>query len=126
MEPNDNILPMRGTFPKAPKHLNDAGKQAWDTGVGLWSDGTLRQRDLINWTLFCEAVQEKQQCEAIVKKDGEYQRANNGCWVQHPALKRRMQCEHVIRRYSIVFGLLPDARKKRTATAQAVAQRPKA
>lgn len=119
-----DILPLRGTFPKAPRHLNATGKRAWEIGLVLWSEGTLRERDLINWALFCEATQEKEHCEKIIKRDGEYQRANNGCFVQHPAIKRRMQIEHVIRKLSAAFGLLPD-RKKRPAVSQGVAQRPK-
>ena len=116
---------MRGTFPKAPRHLNATGKRAWEIGSVLWGEGTLKDRDLLNWTLFCEAVQEKEHCEKLIKKHGEYQSAQNGIYVQHPAVKRRMHVEDVIRRYSILFGLLPEARKKRPSVSQGVAQRPK-
>jgi len=125
MTDGPNIIPFRGTFPPSPKHLNATGKRAWNLGLLLWSDGTLKERDLVNWTLFAEAVQEKHHCEAIVKKDGEYHRAKNGAFVQHPAILRRQQAENVIRKYSLLFGLLPEARKKRPAVSQAVAQRPK-
>lgn len=116
-------LPIRGGFPDAPKHLNAIGNAAWDSGIDLWSDGTLQKRDLINWTLFAEAVQEKAHCESILASNGEYSVAMNGCWVQHPALKRRQQAENVIRKYSAAFGLIPDARKKRPAISQGVATR---
>jgi P27 family predicted phage terminase small subunit len=120
-----DILPMRGTFPTPPKHLNSAGKQAWKIGSVLWAEGTLKERDLLNWTLFCEAVQEKSHCEALIKKQGEYQVSRNGFLAEHPAIKRRQHIEHVIRKYSMLFGLLPEARKKRPAVSQSVAQRPK-
>jgi P27 family predicted phage terminase small subunit len=125
MSAQRGILPIRGTFPKPPKDLNAVGKKAWEIGLELWSEGTLKQRDLLNWTLFCEAVQEKDHCEKLIKKDGEYQSAQNGILVQHPAIKRRMHIEDVIRKYSTLFGLLPEARKKRPAVSQGVAQRPK-
>ena len=120
-----DVLPMRGTFPTPPEQLDDIGRAAWEVGYDLWSDGTLQKRDLINWTLFCEAVQEKAHCETLTVRDGEYQSAQNGILVQHPAIKRRMQAEAVIRKYSTAFGLIPDARKKRPAVAQGVAQRKK-
>jgi P27 family predicted phage terminase small subunit len=115
----------RGTFPNPPKHLNTIGKKAWDLGVEIWNDGTLKERDLYNWGLFCEAVQEKEHCEKLIKKDGDYQMCINGCYAQHPAVKRRQHAEDVIRKYSLLFGLLPEARKKRPTTSQGVAQRPR-
>ena len=113
----------RGTFPEPPKHLNASGKKAWELGIPIWADGTLKDRDLYNWELFCEAVQEKEHCEKLIKKDGDYQMCINGCYAQHPAVKRRQHAEDVIRRYSLLFGLLPEARKKRPAVTQGVAQR---
>jgi P27 family predicted phage terminase small subunit len=123
MAASRQIVPMRGTFPKAPSTLSATGKKAWELGVDLWADGTMQERDLFNWTLFCEAVQEKEQCEKIIKKQGEYQLSPNGCYAQHPAIKRRQQAENVIRKYSLLFGMLPEARKKRAAVSQGVAQR---
>ena len=118
-------IPMRGTFPDPPSHLNAAGKRAWNLGINLWADGTILDRDLYNWQLFAEAVQEKELCERIAKKDGEYQMSPNGCYAQHPAIKRRQAAEQVIRKYSQLFGMLPEARKKRPSVAQGVAQRKK-
>jgi P27 family predicted phage terminase small subunit len=120
-----HVIPMRGTFPSPPKSLNASGKKAWEMGLPLWSDGTLQARDMFNWCLFCEAVQEKEHCEKIIKKDGEYHMSANGCYAQHPAIKRRQHAEDVIRKYSLLFGLLPEARKKRPSIANPVAQRPK-
>lgn len=117
------VLPMRGTFPSAPKDLNATGKRAWDIGIDLWADGTIQERDLFNWGLFCEAVQEKEHCQRIIKEHGEYQLSPNGCYAQHPAIKRRQQAENTIRKYSLLFGMLPEARKKRAAVSQGVAQR---
>jgi P27 family predicted phage terminase small subunit len=85
----------------------------------------LLDRDLFNWTLYCEAIQEKDHCEKIIKKDGEYQCVQNGCYAQHPAIKRRQHAEQVIRKYSAAFGLMPEARKKRPAVQHGVAQRPR-
>ena len=119
------IVPIRGTFPAAPSSLNATGKQAWEIGIDLWAEGTLKDRDLLNWKLFCEAVQEKEHCEKLIKKHGEYQLSPNGCYAQHPAIKGRQHSEDVIRKYSLLFGLLPEARKKRPSIAQGVAQRPK-
>ena len=117
------VLPIRGTFPMPPKSLNAIGKKAWDIGCDLWAEGVLKERDLLNWGIFCEAVQEKAHCETIIKRDGEYQMSPNGCYAQHPAIKRRQQAEDVIRKYSLLFGLLPEARKKRPASSQGVATR---
>ena len=119
----EKLIPIRNGFPQPPKHLNETGKKAWDIGLKLWLEGTIQERDLINWTLFAEAVQEKAHCETILQRDGEYTVAMNGCYVQHPAVKRRQQTENVIRKYSQAFGLIPDARKKRPAVQQGVTSR---
>jgi len=119
------VFAIRGGFPVAPKKLGKQGRLAWDSGVALWAEGTIRSRDLFNWNLFCEAVDEKEKCEKILETDGEYQMSPNGCYAQHPALKRRQNCESVIRKYSVMFGLVPDARKKRPAVSQGVATRQK-
>jgi P27 family predicted phage terminase small subunit len=118
-------IPIRGGFPMPPSHLDAVGRDAWDMGLQLWLDGTITPRDLSSWTLFAEAYQEKAHCEAIVKRDGEYSVAMNGCFVQHPAIKRRQQAENVIRKYSQAFGLIPDARKKRPSVQQGVIARKK-
>jgi P27 family predicted phage terminase small subunit len=120
-----DAIPINGSIPPAPKHLNATGKKAWQIGKVLWAEGVLKERDLLNWTLFAEAVQEKEHCEKLIKKDGEYQSAQNGILVQHPAIKRKQHAEDVIRKYSLLFGLLPEARKKRPAVSQGVAQRPR-
>lgn len=116
-------IPIRQGFPPPPKHLNKVGKAAWELGASMWVDGTIQQRDLVNWTLFAEAMQEKAHCEEILKKDGEYSVAMNGCFVAHPAIKRRQQAENVIRKYSAAFGMIPDARKKRPSVQQGVVAR---
>lgn len=116
-------IPMRGGFPPPPKHLRSAGKAAWESGLLLWSEGVITQRDVYSWQLYCEAIDEKNHCESILQRDGEYAVALNGCYVQHPALKRRQQSESVIRKYSVAFGLIPDSRKKRPAAQQGVASR---
>lgn len=116
-------IPIRGGFPQPPKALGEHGKAAWELGQQLWSDGVITQRDLYNWQLYCEAIDEKNHCQEILARDGEYGVALNGCHVQHPALKRRQQAENVIRKYSVAFGLIPDARKKRPAVQQGVATR---
>ena len=63
MSAKPDTIPMRGTFPLPPKKLNATGKKAWGIGAVLWAEGTLKERDLLNWTLFCEAVQEKEHQE---------------------------------------------------------------
>lgn len=116
-------IPMRGGFPAPPKHLKADGKSAWESGLLLWSEGLITQRDIYNWQLYCESIDEKKHCENILTRDGEYSVALNGCFVQHPALKRRQQAESVIRKYSVAFGLIPEARKKRPSVQQGVAAR---
>ena len=116
-------IPIRAGFPKPPKSLNEAGKVAWGTGQVLWIEGTITERDLSNWQLYCEAFDEKKHCEDIVLRDGEYVLGPNKCYVQHPAIKRRHLVENVIRKYSQSFGLLPSARKKRPSVQQGVATR---
>lgn len=110
-------------FPAAPASLKKAGKEKWALGEPLWAEGRLTQADLANWLLFAEAWDEKAHCEAIAERDGEYQMAAGGCYVQHPAIKRRKEAEQRIFRYSQVYGLVPEARKKRPAASQGVAAR---
>lgn len=110
-------------FPAVPKHLQAAGKRAWATGKELWNEGRLTARDMSNWLLFCEAWDEKAHCERIAKRDGEYQMSPNGCYAQHPAIKRRKEAEQRILKYSQLFGLVPQARRKAAAVQQGVAKR---
>jgi P27 family predicted phage terminase small subunit len=116
-------IPIRGGFPSPPGHLKEQGKAAWESGLQLWAEGVISQRDIFSWQLYCEAFDEKAHCEMLVKKQGEYQMSPNGCYAQHPAIKRRQQAEATIRKYSVAFGLVPDARKKRAAVQQGVASR---
>lgn len=116
-------IPMGQPFPDPPSDLKDSGRKAWLLGRQLWAEGVLTARDMLNWKLFCEAADEKTHCDNIVKKDGEYQMSPNGCYAQHPAIKRRQQAEAVIRKYSVAFGLIPEARKKRPSVQQGVNSR---
>lgn len=110
-------------FPAPPKHLKKEGKARWAAGESLWSEGRLTLRDMGMWLLYCEAWDEKAHCESIVKRDGEYQCAPNGCYAQHPAIKRRKEAEQKIYRISQAFGLMPNSRRKSPAARQGVAAR---
>ena len=116
-------IPIRAGYPQPPPQLDAEGRAAWNRGLALWLDGTLQQRDLDAWQAYCAAFDEKKHCETIANRDGEYSLGPNKCYVQHPAIKRRMQAEAVILRYQKLFGLVPDARRKRPAVNQGVASR---
>ena len=120
-----DVLPMRATFPEPPDSLGDSGKKAWAAGRELWLEGTLTRRDLAEWELYAEAFDEKDHCEAIVQRDGDYFTSAHGCIMEHPAIKRRQRAEAKIDKYSKLFGLVPEARKKRPAVSQGVATRQK-
>jgi P27 family predicted phage terminase small subunit len=120
-----HLISFRGKFPQAPKHLKATGKAMWQSGASLWADGTLLQRDLPQWALYCEAWDEKQSCEAAIANEGQFQLLKNGCKVAHPAIKLRQSAERTIRFYATAFGLIPDARKKRPAVQQGVIARKK-
>lgn len=114
-----------GGYPDEPKHLKASGKAMWAKGRALWADGTIQGRDIEAWLMLCEAFDELDHCDAVVKKDGEYTISSQGTYSEHPALKRRRATEAKILRYQKVFGLVPDARKKRPAVQQGVASRKK-
>ena len=118
-------LPIRGGFPEPPSHLKQHGKESWDLGIELWADCLLQKRDLANWILFAEAHDEKAQCEKEIAEMGRYQMTSNGCFVAHPGTKLKYQAENVIRKYSQMYGLVPNARQKRPPTnrSQGVTQR---
>lgn len=118
-------LPFHKPFPPPPSHLGAEGKRAWSEGEELWRVGQLIERDLGAWRLYAEAWDEKDRCIKILKKEGEYFTSAHGCRMEHPAIKRRNRAEGQIYRYQKLFGLVPDARKKRPAVQQGVASRPK-
>lgn len=116
-------LKMFSDFPAPPAGLKADGKKAWATGADLWSDGTLTKRDLAAWRIYCEAFDEKAHCIKVLKKAGEYFVSAHGCVMEHPAVKRRNRAEQVIFKHQKLFGLVPEARKKRAAVQQGVASR---
>ena len=117
------ILPMRSRFPSAPAELSEAGKQAWRRGAQLWVDGSLVERDLAGWLNYCKAHDEIAHCLSVVAESGEYFQTKNGAIIQHPAINRRFQVEKTIQKYEKLFGLVPDARRKRPAVQQGVVSR---
>lgn len=112
------ILKLRDPFPLPPKHLKKTGKLKWSIGQELWSSGAISSVDIGNWVLFCEAWDEIDRCEAILKKHGEYQETKMGTFAAHPAIKRIEGLKKEIRRYSMAFGLYPQARRKAPALVQ--------
>lgn len=73
--------------------------------------GAITLADMPNWTLYCELWDEIDHCEEIVKRDGEYNLNAMGNFVEHPVIKRIQKCKNEIRRFSIMFGMAPNARK---------------
>ncbi len=117
------VLKFPGCFPGCAKSLKKAGKAMWKKGAGLWGQGMLTDRDLEAWQMLCEAFDELDHCDEVVKRDGEYQISSQGTFSEHPALRRRRATEQKILRYQKLFGLVPEARKKRPAVQQGVAAR---
>src|SRR5688500_4637812 len=107
------VLKFPGGFPECPKGLKASGKTMWKKGAGLWSQGLITDRDIEAWRMLCEAFDEIDHCDKIVSKDGEYQISSQGTYSEHPALRRRRAAEQKVLRYQKLFGLVPDARKKR-------------
>lgn len=116
-------IPIRSKMPKAPEHLGEHGKNAWAFGADLWTEGVITSRDLPEWTLYCEAFDEKAKCIQIVAEQGEYSVSAHGCVMEHPAIKRRQRAEAKIDKYSKAFGLIPDSRKKKPSVQSGVATR---
>lgn len=114
-----------GGYPDAPKHLGDSGREIWAKGRVFWTDGTIQNRDIEAWRMMCEAFDELDHCDDVVARDGEYTMSAQGTFSEHPALKRRRATEQKILRYQKLFGLVPEARKKRPAVQQGVASRKK-
>jgi P27 family predicted phage terminase small subunit len=112
-----------GGYPNEPNHLKKSGKAMWAKGRALWTDGTLQTRDLEAWLMFCESFDELDHCDKVLKRDGEYNKSSQGTYSEHPALKRRRATEAKILRYQKLFGLVPEARKKRPAVQQGVTAR---
>jgi P27 family predicted phage terminase small subunit len=117
------VLQFSGGFPDYPKSLGESGKEAWAQGRELWNSGTLTARDLDAWRMFAESFDELDHCDFVAKRDGEYSLSSQGTYSEHPVLRRRRATEQKILRYQKLFGLVPDARKKRPAAQQGVATR---
>ena len=116
-------LKFTGGFPDVPKHLGKAGKEMWAKGKSLWVEGVLTSRDLDGWQKLCEAFDEVNECDKAIKKDGRYHVSAQGGFTQHPAIRDRRAAQAEILRYFKLFGLVPDARRKRPAVQQGVVAR---
>lgn len=114
-----------GGYPEPPEHLKATGREMWAKGRAFWADGTIQTRDIEAWVMMCESFDEIDHCDEVVKRDGEYTMSAQGTYSEHPALRRRRAAEAKILRYQKLFGLVPDARKKRPAVQQGVASRKK-
>lgn len=117
------VLKFSGGFPDVPESLGKSGKAMWCQGRDLWSAGTLTERDLDAWKMLCESFDEIDHCDDVAKRDGEYSLSSQGTYSEHPVLRRRRATEQKILRYQKLFGLVPDARKKRPVAQQGVATR---
>lgn len=118
-------IPIRKGYPEPPEHLHENGKRCWDFGLSMWTDGTLTDRDLQAWTIYCESFDEIAHCDDVIARDGEYSLSSQGTYSEHPALRRRRAAEQKVLRYQKLFGLVPEARKKRPAIQRGVATRQK-
>lgn len=117
------VIPIRSSFPSPPEGLGEAGKAAWRRGAQLWIDGSLVERDLSAWLNYCQCHDEIEHCKDVVAEAGEYHYTANGAVIQHPAIARRYQLEKTVQRYEKLFGLVPDARRKRPVVQQGVVAR---
>jgi P27 family predicted phage terminase small subunit len=117
------VLKFSGAFPDATDSLGNSGKAMWVQGRDLWNSGTLTVRDLDAWKMLCESFDELDHCDEIAARDGEYSLSSQGTYSEHPVLRRRRATEQKILRYQKLFGLVPDARKKRPTVQQGVATR---
>jgi P27 family predicted phage terminase small subunit len=117
------ILPFTSAYPSPPKSLKAGGKAIWVKGTDLWNTGILTDRDLDAWQMYCEAFDEITHCDSVVERDGEYTLSSQGTYSEHPALRRRRAAEQKLLRYQKIFGLVPDARKKKPTVQQGVASR---
>ena len=113
------------SYPKPPDNLGPEGKAAWAAGEPLWERGQLTDQDLLAWTRYCRLHDEIEHYAKIAKEQGEYTLSQAGTWSEHPALRGRRATIKDMLSLEKLFGLVPDARKKRPAVAQGVASRPK-
>jgi P27 family predicted phage terminase small subunit len=116
-------LKFPGGFPDVPSHLGKSGKSMWTKGRQLWVDGGLTARDLDGWQKLCEAFDELDECDKAIKKDGRYHESAQGGFTQHPAIRDKRAAQAEILRYFKLFGLVPEARRKRPAVQQGVTSR---
>jgi P27 family predicted phage terminase small subunit len=116
-------LKFTGSFPAAPKHFGASGKEMWAKGKTLWLEGGLTSRDLDGWQKLCEAFDEIDVCDRAIKRDGRYHASAQGGMTQHPAIRDKRAAQAEILRYFKLFGLVPDARRKRPAVQQGVTSR---
>ena len=117
------ILKFKSDFPATPTDLGPRGKAAWSKGKDLWITGVLTELDLVAWKMFCEAFDELSHCDEVLSEQGEYQLSSQATYSEHPALRRRRATEQKILRYQKIFGLIPEARKKKPSIQQGVSTR---
>lgn len=110
-------------WPVCPNHLKCSGQSVWAKGEPLWNRGEITVQDVDAYLMYCEAFDELDHCYAVLAQQGEYQESSQGGFQEHPALRRIRAVEGKIFRYQRLFGLVPEARKKRPAVQQGVATR---
>lgn len=110
-------------WPDCPKHLKQSGQSMWSKGEPMWARGEITVQDMQAWQMLCEWFDELDHCNAVLATHGEYQESSQGGFQEHPALRRIRAIEGNILRYQRLFGLVPEARKKRPVAQQGVATR---
>jgi P27 family predicted phage terminase small subunit len=110
-------------WPACPNHLKRSAQAVWAKGEPLWNRGEITVQDVDAYLMYCEAFDELDHCYAVLAQQGEYQESSQGGFQEHPALRRIRAVEGKIFRYQRLFGLVPEARKKRPAVQQGVATR---
>ena len=106
-------IPIRGSYPQPPKHLLDDGRVAWESGLKLWQEGSLIERDLPAWTIYCEWWDRRAKYIADLSDEegaGEFQVTQNGTLIAHPAIRLLEKVEQNLTKYSVLFKLVPSAR----------------
>lgn len=119
-------IPIRGSYPQAPDHLLDDGRIAWESGLKLWQEGSLTERDLPAWLIYCEWWDRRARYLGDLSDEdgaGEFQVTQNGTLVAHPAIKLLEKVEQNITKYSVLFKLVPSARAQQQIKSNSVSHR---
>lgn len=111
MLPAPRAADPHGNLPAAPDSLGDTGASVWRQALAL-GDRWIAATDLRLLTRYCEALDEREELQALVAANGLLTTGSQGQDVIHPAYKALKDLDKDLTKYEGLLGFTPADRTR--------------